>query len=177
LADKFLTGFEPTIPSAGPFRAGGRDILTVNARSGMLRSYHATARYEASQKQQLDFVPNYILHLQALDQSADFLMAAQAGGKRRIMKWKDNGQLEATADTLPVEPLVFSRDLGPDSVQAYQVGNYASLMLTSQGHSFNVANLRLFPQVFLIIGNLYGDESTDVAVGDLKFFTPAPNSR
>jgi hypothetical protein len=175
--DRFLTGYEPMIPTAGPPRAGGRDILTVNARTGMLTTYRAAPRYEVSQKQQVDFGPNYILHLEALDQSADFLMAAQAQGKRLILKWKDNGLLEATADTLPVEPLVFSRDLGSDSVQAYQVGNYASVVLTSQGHSFNIANLRLFPQIFLIIGNLHGDESTDVAVGDLKFFTPAPNPR
>jgi len=176
-ADKFLTGFEPTIPSAGPLREGSRDILTVNARTGVLKTFHMAARYEVTQKQQLEFVPDYLLHLVAEEGSAEFLMVAQVEGKRRIARWMDDHSLEATSETLPVEPLVFSRDLGSDSVKAYQVGNYASLILNSQGHSYNVANLHLFPGVFLIIGDLYRDGATDVAVGNLRLFTPAQGTR
>jgi hypothetical protein len=176
-SDKFLTGYEPTIPGAGPLREGHRDILTVNTRTGVLRTFRAAESYKISQKQQLDFVPNYLLHLVAEEGSAEFLMVGQVQGRRRIMSWIDNCRLEATAESLPAEPLVFSSDLGSDSVQAYQVGNYASVILSSQGYSFNVANLRLFPGVFLLIGDLYRDGSAGVAVGNLKHFTPAQSLR
>jgi hypothetical protein len=176
-ADKFLTGFEPTIPSAGPLHEGSRDILTVNTRTGVLTTHRAGSSYKVSQRQQVEFVPNYLMHLIAEEDLAEFLMVAQVEGKRRILRWMDDRSLKATTETLPVEPLVFSSALGQDSVQAYQLGDYASVTLTSQGHSFNVANLRLFPGVFLIIGDLYLDGSTDVAVGNLKHFTAAQSAR
>ncbi len=177
LVDSFLTGFEPVVPSAGPFRDGYRDILTVNTRTGVLMTWHATDRYRLSQTEELSFVPDYVLHLVAQDTAAEFLMAARVGGEERILSWSDDSRLRATAQTLPAEALALKIDLGSDSLRAYQVGDYASIVLTSQGQSFNVANLRLFPRVFLVIGDLQHRGKTDVAVGNLQSFTPSQKGR
>jgi hypothetical protein len=172
LTDWFLTGYEPTIPSAGPFRNGKREIVTFSSRTGELKTFHATDKYRMTQTQKLAFAPDYLLHLVATDTSHEFLRAAHAGGPEQILRWKDDGSLEAIEDKLPEEPLILSFDFGSDLVQAYQVGGYASVLLTSQRKSFNVANLRLSPGIFLVIGDLYGRGYTDVAVGHLEFFTP-----
>ena len=176
-ADKFMTGYQPTVPSAGPFRDGRREIATVNTETGRLRTFHATDHYRLVLGENLPFAPDYLLHLVAQDNSLEFLMIAQVNGPRQILVWKDDASLKPTAEALPVDPLVLSVDLEADSLQAYQVGDYASILLTSQGRTFNVANLRLFPGVFLVIGNLLNDESTDVAVGSLKLFTPSGSTR
>ena len=177
VADRFLTGYEPVVPGAGPFRDGYREILTVNTRTGVLKTWHADDHYRLSQTEELPFVPDYVLHLVAQDTAAEYLMAARIGGEEQILSWADDSRLRATAQTLPAEALVFKNDFGSDSLRAYQVGDYASIVLTSQGQPFNVANLHLFPRIFLVVGDLQRRGKTDVAVGNLQSFTPSQNSR
>lgn len=177
VSDRFLTGFEPVVPGAGPFQGSYREILTVNTRTGVLKTWHADDQYRLSQTEELSFVPDYVLHLVAQDTAAEFLMAARIGGEEQIMSWADDSRLEATAQTLPDEALAFKSDFGSDLLRAYQVGEYASIVLTSQGRPFNVANMRLFPRIFLVIGDLQRRGKTDVAVGNLQSFTPGQSGR
>jgi hypothetical protein len=172
VADKFVTGYEPTIPSAGPNRSGKLEILTVNTRTGVLTSLVSSDRYRVVQTQTLSFLPNYLLHLIAPGTSRDFLMAGQVGGMEQILGWGDDNILRPTSDSLGADAKVLSGSFGSSSVQAYQVGSYASLVLGNQGKSFNVANLRLLPQTFLVLGDFYGQGSLDVAVGSLLYFNP-----
>jgi len=172
LVDNFVTGYNPVVPSAGPFRDGSREILTVNMQTGSLSVFRATGRYRRIQETPLPFVPDYLLHLIKSLDSTDFLLTSQVGGANQSLDWKDDGTIETSSDIFAADPFVFATGLGSDSVQAYQRGSYASIMLTSQGYSFNVANMRLFPEVFLVIGDLQRNGLTDVAVGNLKSFTP-----
>ncbi len=169
----FFTGYEPVIPVAGPYRDGKREILTVNTRTDILTTFKATQGYSVRQKQELPFKPDYVLHLVMQETCMEYLRIAQIGRQERILKWTDEGSLEATADTLPADPLILNGNFGSDSLRAYQVGPYASVVLTSQGRSFNVANLRMSPDIFLVIGDLKGRGQTDVAVGTLESFLPA----
>ena len=144
----------------------------MNTRSGELILFQTADQYREIQSAYLPFVPNYLLHLLKSDNSADFLLTSQVGGAKQLLDWKKDGTLESSSNAFTADPLVFSASIGADSVQAYQVGNYASIVLNSRGFSFNVANMRLFPQIFLVIGDLQNQGSTDVAVGNLKSFTP-----
>jgi len=172
VSDSFFTGFEPTVPSAGPFRDGKREILTVNMRSGEVHVFRAADRYAQVQSSLIPLVPDYLLHLIKSENSADFLLTAQMSGAKQMLGWNDDGTVGLSSEDLAADPLVLTAAIGADSVQVYQVGNYASIILTSQGQSFNVANLRLFPQIFLLIGDLERNGTTDVAIGSLKSFVP-----
>jgi hypothetical protein len=173
LTDKFVTGYEPTVPSAGPFWNGEREIVTMNTRTGELILFQMADQYHEIQKAYLPFVPDFLLHLIDSNTSADFLLTSQSGGAKQLLNWKDDGSIQLSSDAFAGDPFVFTAAIGTDSVQAYQVGNYASIVLSSSGHSFNVANMRVFPQIFLVIGDLQNQGSTDVAVGYLRSFTPA----
>jgi hypothetical protein len=172
LADKFVTGYEPVVPGAGPMRNGKRELLLVNMRSGALTTFGEFEQYQDYQRDKLPFVPDYALHLVSADTPQEFLMAAQTGGRKQILRWGEDDRLEPTEETLPVDPVILSGQFGFNSLQVYQVGNYASVVLAGQGRSFNVANFRVFPNIFLIIGDIQQHGFTDVAIANLMFFTP-----
>jgi hypothetical protein len=171
-ADKFVTGYEPMVPGAGPLRNGKRELLMVDMRSGTLTTFSEFEKYQDYQRDKLPFVPNYALHLVSVDTPQEFLMAAQTGGRKQILRWGEDDRLEPTEETLPVDPVILSGHFGFNSLQVYQVGNYASVMLAGQGRSFNVANFRVFPNIFLIIGDIQQHGLTDVAIANLVLFTP-----
>jgi hypothetical protein len=177
VAGTFVTGYEPSIPCAGSVFNGMREILAVSTRTGRIRTFQYTDKYRMAQTEKLGLVPDYLLHLVAPDTKLEFLMAAQTGGTEQILAWKNNGLLEPTADRLGADPTVLSDDFGSGSLVAYQVGNYASIVITSQGKSFNVANMKLLPGTFLVIGDLRRQGKLDVAVAGLEFFTPSQGSR
>jgi hypothetical protein len=170
VADKFLTGYEPIIPTVGQVHNGMRDILTMDTRNGILTTFVLQDRYRPIQSQQLSFLPSYLLRLVAPETSRDFLMAAQPGGSQKIMVWSDNYRLQPFADTLGEDPVTVSLSLDSNNLQVVQVGNYGSIVLTHQGQSFNVANMRVLPGMFLIFGDFYRRGSLDVAVGSLTYF-------
>jgi hypothetical protein len=170
--DSFVTGYVPTIPAAGPFHGDMREILTVNMRSGVLNTFRSTEHYRAYQTGRLSFVPNYLLHMVAPDSSLDYLLFANEQGPEQIYGWSIDNDLVPTADRLGADPTVLSGGLGSYSLQAYQVGSYASIVLKNGGASFNVANMRVHPNVFIIIGDLQEQGFKDVAVANLLAFTP-----
>jgi hypothetical protein len=172
LADRFLTGYEPIIPTAGPIRNGMRGILSVNARSGELRTYVFSDRYRLAQIANLRFAPDYLLHLIAPDSSCEFSRAAHTSGAEQVLRWEDNDLLKPTSETLGADPTALITSFKDSSVQIFQVGSYASIVLSSQGKAFNVANLRVFPQTFLVFGDIYRQGFVDVAVGTASYFTP-----
>lgn len=172
LADRFLTGYEPIIPTAGPIRNGMREILSVNARSGELRTYVFSDRYRLAQIANLRFAPDYLLHLIAPDSSCEFSRAAHTSGAEQVLRWEDNDLLQPTSETLGADPTALITSFKDSSVQIFQVGSYASIVLSSQGKAFNVANLRVFPQTFLVFGDIYRQGFVDVAVGTASYFTP-----
>jgi hypothetical protein len=172
LAGRFLTGYEPIIPTAGPIRNGMREILSVNSRSGELKTFIFSDRYQLVQTSNLRFLPNYLLHLMAPDGSREFARAAQTSGSEQIMSWGDDDLLQPTAETLGADPTALITSFKNSSVQVYQVGSYASVVLSSQGKAFNIANLRIFPQTFLVFGDISRQGFVDVAVGTVSYFTP-----
>jgi hypothetical protein len=176
LADKFVNGYESNIPFAGPFRDGRREILTVNTRSGVVTTFEKTINYRKSHEEKLAFAPDYVLHLVEQDTSLDYIQAAQTGGAAEILQWGSDGRLKSTAVQLPWDVRVWSGNYQSASVDIYQVGNYASVVITSRSQPFNVANMRIFPQVFLIIGDLDQRGYSDVSIGNLEFFTPAESA-
>jgi hypothetical protein len=173
-ADRFLTGFESIIPAVGRSYNGRREILAVNSFSGTVSTFRPGEKgYYIVQRETLPLVPNYLLHLVSVETSKDFLLTGQMGGSHRILSWDDESSLEPTAVTLPSEPIVLRTQFGTYSLRVYQVGNYASIMLTNnQGHSFNVANLHVYPGIFFVVGNLKQQGSTDAAIGYLINFNP-----
>jgi hypothetical protein len=172
IVDKFLTGYEPVIVSAGPFQNGRREILTVNARSGVVKSFTMADRYQLAQTESLSLLPHYLLHLVAPDTSRDFLLAGQVSGAEQILAWDENNSLQVTGDSLGADPTSLAGTFGAYSLRVYQVGNYASIVLGNQGDLFNVASLRVAPQTFLILGDIYRQGLIDVGVGTLSYFNP-----
>jgi hypothetical protein len=171
LVDRFLTGYEPIVPAAGPLYANMREILAANMRSGALTRFHSIEHYRQFQVEQLPILPNYLLRMVAPDSSLDFLMAAQSGGSGQILKW-NSGALELTTAGLGLDPTVISGDYGAYSIKAYQVGSYASIVMTTGGSSYNVANMHVNPKIFLIIGDLQQQGFKDIAVANLMLFAP-----
>jgi hypothetical protein len=174
--DSFVTGYEPMVPAPGPFHGDMREILTVNMRSGALKTFRSAEHYRSYQTARLPFVPNYLLHMIAPDSSLDYLLVAQERGAEQIYEWSIDGALKPIADGLGADPTVLSSDLGSHSLQAYQVGSYASIVLTNGGASFNVVNMRVHPHIFIIIGDLQQEGFKDVAVASLMQFTPKKNN-
>jgi hypothetical protein len=171
-AGSFPTWYRAMFPLAGTARNGMRDIVAVDAQSGFLAKYVWEDHYRFSETGKLSFLPDYLLHLVAPDTSREFVMAAQTAGTEQILGWGDDHRLQPVADTLGVDPTVLVSSFGADSLQAYQVGSYASVVLARNGKSFNVANLRMLPRTFLVIGDFNRQGSLDVAVGILSNFTP-----
>lgn len=178
VADTFVTGYAPTVACAGPVRNGRREILAVGMTGiGFLRTFYYDERYRLQQTDPLSFTPEYLLHLVAPETSLHYLLIAQKQGTEQIWGWSDDGLLKPTADQLGADAAVLSSDFGSYSMRAYQVGDYASVVLTSQGKSFNVANMRLLPRSFIVIGDLRRRGNLDVAVADLEFFAPLQRNR
>jgi hypothetical protein len=89
------------------------------------------------------------------------------------------GGLERHATKLPSQP---SLEAGPEpnlgsllgSIRIYQAGEYASIVLTNAaGRAYNVANLKVSPQVCLVFGDLKSRGNLDVGVAHLVSFTPS----
>ncbi len=178
LADTFLTAYEPTIATLGPAFDGMRDIVTLNLRTGAITTFRAGGHYKPFQITSLDFLPDYFGHLVSLQDGQDYLMAARDGNPEVILGWRDGERLENTGQSLPGDPSVsFNEDPIAqslmNSLRIYQVGTYSSVTLTnSRGQSFNVANMKLWPNVFLAIGDLEKQGTLDVAVAFLVASTP-----
>jgi hypothetical protein len=171
-SDSFVTGYAPTIPAVGPFHGDKREILTVNMRSGVLSTFRSEKHYRAYQTGRLSFVPNYLLHMVAPDTSLDYLLFANEQGPEQIYGWSIDSDLMPNAGGLGADPTVLNSDLASYSLQAYQVGNYASIVLKNGGASFNVVNMRVHPYIFIIVGDLQEQGFKDVAVANLLAFTP-----
>lgn len=169
----FLTAYDAVIPCAGPIRNGMRQILTVSPSYGLLRTFQYTDKFRLLQTGYLSFVPEYLLHLVATDSALDYVMAAQIGGAEQMLGWRPDGFLEAVPDTLGADATALRGNLDSYSLQAFQVGDYASIVLTSRGESFNVANMRLMPGAYLVIGDFQQRGTLDVAVAGLESFVPA----
>ncbi len=169
----FLTAFDAVLPCAGPIRNGMRQIMTVSPGFGLLRTFHYTDKFRLLQTDYVRFAPEFLLHLVAADSGIDYVMAAQIGGAEQLLGWRTDGFLEAVPDTLGVDATVLRGDLDSYSLQAFQVGNYASIVLTNKGASFNVANMRLTPGTFLVVGDFQRKGTLDVAVAGLESFSPA----
>jgi hypothetical protein len=178
-AGTFLTGYEPVLAALGPEGEGGREIVTVNTRSGAVTRFLPRGTYRRQSAGKLDFLPDYINHVVQQESSADYLQIARRGGEASLFEWPANGRLERRTLTLPPGS---SLQAGPDpnfgsrvgSIRIYQVGAHASIVLANgTGQSFNVANLKVSPQACLAFGDLEGHGSLDVGVAHLVSFTPS----
>jgi hypothetical protein len=172
LSGTFPTKYEPVIPMAGPIRNGRAEILAVNTRTGAMDTFLSSERYSLIQTASLPFLPDYLLRLVTPDTSREFVRAAQTGGTEQILSWGDDSLVRPISETLGADALILSSPFKSSTLQIYQVGSYASLLLANQGSSFNVANLRVRPQTFLLLGDFLGTGSLDVAVGALSSYTP-----
>jgi hypothetical protein len=178
-AGTFLTGYEPVLAAVGPETEGGREIVTVNTRSGAVTRFLPRGTYQRQSAGKLDFLPDYVNHVVQQESGVDYLQIAPAGGEAKLYEWPASGRMERRTLTLPQ-----SSDLqaGPDSrlggrvgsIRIYQVGAYASIVLANAaGQTFNVANLKVSPQACLVFGDLEGHGNLDVGVAHLVSFTPS----
>jgi hypothetical protein len=174
--DYFLTAYEPTVAVPGPMGDVGREIFVIDFRTGSYTVFCTRGRYLPYRQNSLNFIPDYIAHLMELGTGFDYLLAAQTGNVPHLYQWLQSGSLTEAAQTLPGNPSISVSgdprlDPGLGSLQVYQVGSYASVVVTnSQGQAFNVANLRVTPRIFLVLGNIENRSSLDVGVA---FLLPA----
>lgn len=174
LGDWFVTGYEPTVPVAGLMRGGQRDILSVNMRTGAVVTFRKQGRYSRILGQGLiTFLPDFVARATEAVSGSDRFIAAQAGRSPQVYAWQDDDTLATSNDSLPSDPSItvykdFLQVGATDCLQVYQVGASASVLLTTgHGQSFNVANLRLLPQIYLVVGDLSNQGTLDVAVAYL----------
>jgi hypothetical protein len=167
VAGSFLTGYEPVVATVGPGTNGARDIVSLDLRVGTVTSFSSASGYRQSSVQSLGFLPDYVTHLASVEDSAEYLLAAKTGNPEVVYRWGADGRLEALDQSLPAEPSAAMNRSG-SLVQVYQVGSYASIVLTNaNGQSFNVANLKLWPNLSIAIGDLGGHGTLDVAAAYL----------
>ncbi len=179
-AGTFVTGYEPVLATVGPEAEGGREIVTVNTRSGMVIRFRLRGEYyQRYSITKLPSPPQYVSHIEEAETGADYLEVAQSGRSPLVYQLPAAGGLERHVATLPSQP---SLEAGPapglgsgiGSIRIYQVGQYASIVLAnSAGKEFNVANLRVSPQACLVLGDLKGSGSLDVGVAHLISFAPS----
>ncbi len=175
VADSFLTGYDPTVATAGPVVDGQRAILSVNLRTNVATAFQRSDRYRRVSGQSFaGFIPDFISHIVETETGQDFLLAAQSRRSAHVFRWLNEKLVGATGVTVPTQPTV---TMGGDilqrgsqaSIEAYQIGTYASVVLSDgRGQKFNVANLRVSSRIFLAIGDLYGHGTLDVAVAYLE---------
>ena len=177
--DSFVTGYEPNLVTAGPSVGGMRDIVVFNTRSGIASVFRKTDRYQKVSSQPLNSLAEYIGHFITMQDGLDYFMTGRSGQAQTVYCWREDGTLADFGNPLPGDP---SLSLGKDllsqnlvnQMRLYQVGSHASLTLSNgRGQSYNVMNMRVWPNFFIAIGDL-GDQGTlDVAVGYLVSFIPA----
>jgi hypothetical protein len=175
-ANYFLTGYEPTVAVPGPMGDGGREVLVMDLRTGNFTAFRPSGIYLPYRQGALSFIPDYMAHLVELATGMDYLMAAQTGNAPRLYQWSQGANLAASSQALPGGPSLSvindsqsSTTLG--SVQVFQTGAYASVMLTNnQGQAFNVANMHVSSKIFLVIGNVENRGTLDVGVAFLVSF-------
>ncbi len=174
----FLSGFEPVVAVPGPMGSGGREILSVNLRTGTYTVFVPRGIYLPCRQGSLGFVPDYLARLVQLGTGVDYLSASQTGDTPHLYQWLNGNGLTETSETLPAQPaLSISLDQqfdgGSSSTQVYQTGSYASVVLTNNlGQTFNVANMRITPQIFLVFGDIARQGSLDVGVAFIVSSTP-----
>lgn len=175
LADTFVTGYEPMLAAVGPFYGTKREIITFNTRSGAVATYRFADRLRVSKRQNLDFMPGYVAHLVDQNQGTDHILAAELGQAARTYQILDDGTLLQSVDGLPCQPsMSIGRDfLGKGGLQGllevFQIGLSASIVLSNaNGETYNVANLHVSSQIFVVIGDLDSDGTVDVGVARLK---------
>ncbi|MBZ5498529.1 MAG: hypothetical protein LAP85_19200 [Acidobacteriia bacterium] len=175
----FLTGYEPTVTVPGPMGEGGREILSVNLRTGSYTAFRPHGAYWPYRQGSLSFVPDCVAHLVDLGSGMDYLWAARRGNASYAYPWPGGGSLPAASEVLPADTSISisgnpQLDEGMGALQVYQIGSYASVVLTnSQGQAFNVANLRVTPQIFLVFGNIEKRGTLDVGIAYLLSATPS----
>jgi hypothetical protein len=173
LADTFVTGYEPTVPVPGLLQGTQRDILSVNMRTGAVVTFRKQDRYGRVLGQNLiNFLPDFVARATEMASDSDRFIAAQAGKAVQVYQWQDNGTLASSSDSIPPDPSIalykdFLQEGATGILQVYQVGSSASVLLTIHRQSFNVANFRVFPQIFLVFGDLTRSGNLDVAVAYL----------
>jgi hypothetical protein len=176
--DYFLTAYEPTVAVPGPMGDVGREIFAIDFRTGSYTVFCTRGRYLPYRQNSFGFIPDYIAHLLELGTGHDYLLAAQTGNTPRLYQWLQGGSLTEAAQTLPGNPSLSvsgdpKLDPGLGSLQVYQVGPYASVVVAnSQGQAFNVANLRVTSQIFLVLGNIENRGTFDVGVAFLLSAVP-----
>ena len=179
LAGSFLTGYEPVVPTVGPASGGLREIVAVDVRTGAVALLPAAGHYRQARTYMLNFLPDYIGHFVSPVDSLDYLMAGQTGSPETVYGWQDSVSLGDTDKNLPGNPSIsLTKDFLSQNVsnvlQVYQVNGYASVTLTNgNGQSFNVANFKVQPNLFLAVGDLSDRGTLDVAVACLLSSTPA----
>jgi hypothetical protein len=178
-AATFLTGYEPVLAAVGPCAEGGREIITVNTRSGAVTRFIPKGTYQRRSAGKLDFLPDYINHVVEQEHGADYLQMARLGGEPKLYEWPVDGRMERRMLALTAES---DLQAGPDpalgsrigSIRIYQAGAYASVVLANTaGQTFNVANLKVSPQACLVFGDLEGKGNLDVGVAHMVSFTPS----
>ena len=180
LADTFVTGYEPTVALAGLLQGTQRDILSVDMRSGAVTTFRKQEHYDRVLGQNLiSFLPDFVARVTETAATPDCFLAAQAGKAVQAYQWQDDGSLSPSDDRIPSNPSIsvykdFLQEGATGVLQVYQVGSNASALLTtSHGQSFNVANFRVFPKIFLAVGSLTKGGTLDVAVAYLLSTTPS----
>jgi hypothetical protein len=168
LFDSFLTGWEPILAIPGPYVNGLREIVTVDTRSGEVDGFSYNGKSYSISRQMLGFDPDYAAHL--VDTlGTDYLMIGNVDQPSSTYQFLGDGTLQQTAASLPSAPSMDMYQNFPGTgnwrLRCYQVGGYASIVLTKEtGETFNVANLKVMPGVFIAIGDLSGNGTVDVAV-------------
>ncbi len=180
IADTFVTGYEPTVPVPGLMGDGFRDILTVNVRTGWVQTFRRSDSYRMVRGQAaIGFRPDFVARITQSESGMDCFMAAESGAEADVYQWQSDGMLVSSGWNLPQAPSIsinkdFLQENALGNLQVYQVGSSASVMLTdSHGASFNVANFRVFPQIFLIVGDISKRDTLDVGVAFLLSTAPA----
>ncbi len=182
LSDTFITGYEPVVPVPGRMGDGSREILSVDVRTGSIQTFrridsggYCQVRGQAT----INFIPDFLARVTEIDSGKDSFIAAQSGKAAAVWRWQEDGSLSSSGESIPPAPSVsifksFLQDNAQSNLQIYQVGSSASvLLINSQGNSFNVANFRVTPQIFLMVGDLLKRGTLDVAVAFLLSSTPA----
>jgi len=176
VVDSFVTGYEPTVAVPGPVVNGWRDIMAVDVRTGTLTTFRGGKHYRPLRFQNLDYVPEFAAHLVDLADGSDFFVAGSEGRALRIFRWREDGLLDGSADTIPPDAIsVVVRPIGPQGTTAtfsvFQVGPYASVVVAdAEGRRFNVATMRISSKALIAFGDIEQNGALDVAVA---FHVPA----